>query len=96
MKIKPEEVKRLTGEFKAAVKKIRTLKKTPSNEELLEIYALYKQATVGDNKNERPGMMSFRAQRKHDAWKSKEGMNIMIAMKEYVEIVDKVFSKCSE
>merc|ERR1711982_161936 len=35
------------------------MNKTLSNDELKEIYALYKQATVGDINVDRPGMMSM-------------------------------------
>ena len=53
------------------------MNKTLSNDELKEIYALYKQATVGDINVDRPGMMSmdFKGKAKWDAWKSKEGMS---------------------
>ena len=49
----------------------------PSNEELLRLYGLYKQATVGDNEEERPGGFDFKAAAKYNAWlilkgKSKE------------------------
>ena len=33
----------------------------PSNEELLRLYGLYKQATEGDNEEERPGGFDFKA-----------------------------------
>ena len=37
------------------------INKTLSNDELLEIYALFKQASVGDCNTARPGMMDFKA-----------------------------------
>ena len=37
------------------------INKTLSNDELLEIYALFKQASVGDCNTSRPGMMDFKA-----------------------------------
>jgi acyl-CoA-binding protein len=36
-------------DFEKAAADVKTLTKQPSNEELLEIYGLYKQATAGDN-----------------------------------------------
>ena len=36
------------------------INKTLSNDELLEIYALFKQASVGDCNTSRPGMMDFK------------------------------------
>lgn len=34
--------------FEEAVDRVKNLKESPSDNDLLEIYALYKQATVGD------------------------------------------------
>jgi acyl-CoA-binding protein len=44
----------LEDEFGAAQARVKTLSKTPDNDELLELYALYKQATVGDVDGKRP------------------------------------------
>jgi diazepam-binding inhibitor (GABA receptor modulator, acyl-CoA-binding protein) len=35
--------------FEAATEEVKTLTKRPTDVELLELYALFKQATVGDN-----------------------------------------------
>ena len=40
-----------------------------TNDELKEIYGLYKQATVGDINTERPGMLDFKGKAKWDSWK---------------------------
>jgi acyl-CoA-binding protein len=37
-----------------AAERLKSLTKRPSNEELLELYGLYKQATAGDNKTSQP------------------------------------------
>ena len=50
----------LDEDFQAAVDAVSNkINKTMSNEELLEVYALYKQASVGDCNTSRPGMMDF-------------------------------------
>lgn len=36
-------------EFETAAEEVKQLSKSPSNDKLLELYGLYKQATVGDN-----------------------------------------------
>lgn len=36
-------------QFTEAAEKVKTLTKKPTDEELLELYAFYKQATDGDN-----------------------------------------------
>ena len=51
----------LDEDFQAAVDAVSNkINKTMSNEELLEVYALYKQASVGDCNTSRPGMMDFK------------------------------------
>ena len=41
----------LAEQFKSAQEDIQKLTERPSNDELLNIYALFKQATEGDNEN---------------------------------------------
>ena len=48
-------------DFKAAAERVKSLTKRPSNDELLQLYALFKQASVGDCNTSRPGMMDFKA-----------------------------------
>ena len=51
----------LEKDFQAAVDLVSNkINKTLSNDELLEVYALYKQATVGDVNTSRPGLMDFK------------------------------------
>jgi diazepam-binding inhibitor (GABA receptor modulating acyl-CoA-binding protein) len=76
-----------SAEFEAAVANVKTLTETPSNESLLELYALFKQATVGDNKTDEPGFFDFRGKAKWDAWTSKNGVSSEEAEKEYIALV---------
>ena len=76
-----------SAEFELAVAKVKTLTDSPSNENLLELYALFKQATVGDNNTERPGMFELKGNAKWDAWTSKNGMSSEEAEKEYIALV---------
>ena len=55
-----------------------------SNEDKLEFYALFKQATVGDTNTERPGMFDMKGKAKWDAWKAKEGMSSDDAKAAYI------------
>ena len=51
----------LEEDFQAAVDAVSNkINKTLSNDELQEIYGLYKQATVGDINTSRPGMLDFK------------------------------------
>lgn len=83
----------LTEQFQSAVTRSGTLTKRPDNTELLELYALYKQATEGDVSGERPGGFDFKAIAKYDAWAAKKGTSKEAAMKEYIEFVDLLVSK---
>lgn len=74
-------------EFDSAVTRSRQLKSRPSNEDLLKLYALYKQATEGDVTGERPGGFDFKAIAKYDAWVDEKGRSRDDAMREYVALV---------
>jgi diazepam-binding inhibitor (GABA receptor modulating acyl-CoA-binding protein) len=74
-------------DFEGAVSRSKELTKRPSNEELLELYALYKQATEGDITGERPGGFDFKAIAKYDAWADLKGKTREQAMDEYVALV---------
>lgn len=80
----------LAEDFLAAVERSKQLTKRPSNEELLDLYALYKQATDGDVSGERPGGFDFKAIAKFDAWSGKKGKSKDEAMKEYIDLMAKL------
>ncbi|SNS19349.1 Acyl-CoA-binding protein [Belliella buryatensis] len=65
----------------------------PSNEELLKIYALYKQATEGDNEGERPGGFDFVAAAKYNAWLNQSGKSKGEASEQYIAFVNEISSK---
>jgi len=77
-------------QFDQAVKKSQTLTKRPSNEELLQLYALFKQATEGDVSGERPGGFDFKAIAKFDAWADLKGKSKEASIDEYVSLVEKL------
>ncbi len=56
---------------------------------MLEMYALYKQATVGDVAGSRPGMLDLKGRAKYDAWATHKGEAKEAAMTAYIAIVDK-------
>ncbi len=54
-------------DFEKAVEDINNkVNKTLSDEELKEVYALYKQATVGDVNIDRPGMLDFKVRKEEE------------------------------
>jgi diazepam-binding inhibitor (GABA receptor modulator, acyl-CoA-binding protein) len=80
----------LEKQFEEAVTRSKTLTRRPGNDELLQLYALYKQATEGDVSGDRPGGFDFKAIAKYDAWAELEGKSKENAMKDYVSLVEKL------
>jgi diazepam-binding inhibitor (GABA receptor modulating acyl-CoA-binding protein) len=78
----------LQDDFQAAVTRSQQLTKRPSNEELLDLYALFKQSTEGDVSGDRPGGFDFKAIAKFDAWAGKKGISKEDAMQAYVTLVE--------
>jgi acyl-CoA-binding protein len=79
--------------FEDAQKRVKTLTKAPSTDELLQLYALYKQGSTGDVQGSRPGMMDFKGRAKYDAWAEKKGMSKDKAMEAYVAYVDQLMAR---
>ncbi len=79
-----------TEAFEDAQKRVKTLSESPGNEALLELYALFKQATAGDVSGSRPGMMDFKGRAKFDAWAKKKGTEKEAAMNAYVAVVNRL------
>lgn len=82
----------LHQDFKAASEKVHTLDKRPSNDKLLKLYGLYKQATEGDVQEDRPGGFDFKAIAKYDTWANLKGMSRDEAMQSYIDLVDSLFA----
>ncbi|HQQ82006.1 MAG TPA: acyl-CoA-binding protein [Cyclobacteriaceae bacterium] len=80
----------LPEDFRAAQARSREFTKRPSNEELLTIYALFKQATEGDVVGDRPGGFDFKAIAKHDAWTAQKGKSTEQAMQDYVDLINRL------
>lgn len=83
----------LAEDFETAQVNVKKLRSTPSNEELLELYALYKQATQGDVSGSRPGMLDFKGRAKYDAWSGRRGLDKDGAMRAYVALVTRLTGK---
>lgn len=78
----------LASRFEAAKQQATELPKRPDNRTLLQLYALYKQATVGDAPDRRPEPGDFVERAKHDAWSKLRGTSTDRAMQDYVDLVD--------
>ena len=79
--------------FENAVTASKSISKRPSNEDLLQLYALYKQATAGDVTGERPGGFDFKAIAKYDAWAALKGVSNEDAQDQYVALVDRLLAQ---
>ncbi len=76
------------AEFDKAQIRSKELTKRPSNEDLLKLYSLFKQASEGDITGERPGGFDFKGAAKFDAWLAIKGLQAEEAMQQYVELVN--------
>lgn len=79
---------KLDSRFEAAVAASRTLDERPDDETLLQLYALYKQATEGDVSGDRPGFFDFVGAAKYEAWEQLAGMSCEDASGQYVDLVE--------
>ncbi|XP_076009581.1 acyl-CoA-binding domain-containing protein 6 isoform X2 [Genypterus blacodes] len=78
----------LEQEFESAADRLRDLVQTASRDQLLYLYARYKQAKVGKCNTQKPGFFDFEGQRKWQAWKQLGDMEADQAMKEYISCVN--------
>lgn len=74
-------------DFEQAQKDVETLTKRPANDDLLALYAYYKQATAGDATGKRPSMADLKGRAKHDAWASQKGTDAEAAKTAYTNKV---------
>jgi acyl-CoA-binding protein len=78
-------------QFNKAVADSKTLAEKPSNETLLQLYSLYKQATIGDCDADTPSNpFDFVAKAKHNAWTELKGITKENAMQQYINLVEKL------
>jgi acyl-CoA-binding protein len=78
----------LQAEFESAVANSKNLSERPDNATLLKIYALYKQATAGDNTEKKPGFGDMVGRAKWDAWNGLKGTSSEDAKQQYVDLIE--------
>ncbi len=78
----------MKSKFEAAVANSKSLTERPDNSTLLKIYALYKQATVGDNTEKKPGFTDMVGRAKWDAWNGFKGTDSKEAMQQYIDLIE--------
>jgi len=77
----------LKVKFDAAVANSKNLSARPDNMTLLKLYALYKQGSVGDNTDKKPGFTDMVGRAKWDAWNALKGTSSNDAMQQYVDLI---------
>jgi acyl-CoA-binding protein len=82
----------LKTRFEAAAQEAQSLPKRPSNENLLKLYAFYKQATAGDVSGKRPGFTDMVGRAKYDAWAERKGISKEEAMRAYIDLIESLQS----
>ena len=78
----------LRTRFETAVTASKALTQRPDNATLLRLYGLYKQATVGDNNDKKPGFADLVGRAKWEAWNGVKGVSNEQAMQQYIALMD--------
>jgi diazepam-binding inhibitor (GABA receptor modulating acyl-CoA-binding protein) len=78
----------LQTQFETAVANSKNLSERPDNMTLLKLYALYKQGSVGDNADKKPGFTDMVGRAKWDAWNGLKGTSNPDAMKQYIDLIE--------
>ncbi len=73
--------------FEAAMADSKNLTDRPDNATLLKIYSLFKQGSVGDNTEKKPGFTDMVGRAKWDAWNGLKGTSNDDAMQQYVDLI---------
>lgn len=80
----------LKAAFDKATADSKNLSERPDNLTLLKMYALYKQGTVGENTDPKPGFGDMVARAKWDAWNNLKGTSPDAAMQQYIDVVNEL------
>jgi len=78
----------LKAKFEKASEDVKKLKERPDNDTLLKLYALYKQATEGDNETKKPSFTDMVARAKWDAWDKLNGTSPDEAKQLYIDLIE--------
>ncbi|WP_353180062.1 acyl-CoA-binding protein [Delftia acidovorans] len=77
----------LNAAFEAAVKNSTSISERPDNATLLKLYALYKQATEGDNEAKKPSFTDMVGRAKWDAWEKLKDTSADDAKQQYIDLI---------
>ena len=74
----------LENKFTQVAELVKKVKTQPTDKELLKLYGLYKQITIGDINIDKPSLLSFQAKTKYNAWYNLRGKKKVDCIQEYV------------
>ncbi|KAI4891337.1 hypothetical protein NFI96_001890 [Prochilodus magdalenae] len=80
-------------EFEQYADDVKKVKTRPTDQELLDLYGLYKQAVVGDVNVDKPGITDLKGKAKWEAWNSRKGMSKDDAMTAYIALAKENINK---
>ncbi|XP_037703607.1 acyl-CoA-binding domain-containing protein 7 isoform X1 [Choloepus didactylus] len=84
----------LQADFDRAAEDVRKLKTRPDDEELKELYGLYKQSVIGDiNIGKCPVMLDLKGKAKWEAWNLQKGLSKEDAMSAYISKAKQLIEK---
>jgi acyl-CoA-binding protein len=84
----------LDDRFEKAQVDVKTLTTRPSNDDLLALYATFKQATAGEaSKAKKPGRFDLVGKAKYDAWTKLAGVGSDEAKQRYIATVDRLLAR---
>ena len=78
----------LKTKFEAAAANSKNLSERPDNMTMLKIYALFKQGSVGDNADPKPGFTDMVGRAKWEAWNGLKGVSNEDAMQQYIDLIE--------
>jgi len=79
----------LQKDFEKALEDVKKLSDL-DNADILSLYGLFKQATVGDVSGSKPGMFDLKGKAKYEAWSQNKGLSKDKAMEKYIALVKKL------
>jgi diazepam-binding inhibitor (GABA receptor modulator, acyl-CoA-binding protein) len=84
----------LDVQFEQAQADVKTLSSKPSNDDLLSLYALFKQATAGDAAGaKKPGRFDLVGKAKYEAWTKAAGTSADEAKTRYIAEVNRLLGR---
>ncbi len=79
--------------FEQACERVKHLSRVPTNTEKLVLYALYKQATIGNVQGSQPWKIQVEPRAKWDAWATQRNKSQDQAKREYIQYVADLIKK---